>query len=63
MKNWELSFGFYSGVLLGFRTYKEGSKINHVLYIPFVDACLTLYNDQRFKQKDTFGYNNSYEVC
>ena len=33
MKNWELSFGFYPGILLGFRTYNEVKKNNHVLYI------------------------------
>ena len=33
MKDWELSFGFYPGILLGFRTYKETNKTNHVLYI------------------------------
>ena len=40
--NGELSFGFYPGILLGFRTYDEGDKSNHVLYIPFVDVCLTI---------------------
>ena len=45
MKKWELSFGFYSGILTVFRTYKEIEKTNHVLYIPFVDVCLTTYND------------------
>ena len=44
MKDWELSFGFYSGILLGFRTYREEEKSNHVLYIPFVDVCLTVHN-------------------
>ena len=63
MKNWELSFGFYSGILIGFRTYRETKKTNHVLYIPFADVCLTIYNDQRLKQKDTFGLNSSHEVC
>ena len=33
MKDWELSFGFYPGILLGFRSYKEVNKNNHVLYI------------------------------
>jgi len=42
-KNWELSFGYYPGILLGFRSYEEESKTNHVLYIPFVDVCFTLY--------------------
>ena len=63
MKNWELSFGVYPGIMIGFRSYKEIEKTNHVLYIPFVDACLTIFNDQRFKQKNTFGFNSSYEVC
>ena len=45
MKKWELSFGFYTGILLGFRSYQENNKSNHVLYIPFIDACLTIYND------------------
>jgi hypothetical protein len=43
IKNWEFSLGFYPGLLLGFRSYKERRKTNHVLYIPFVDACLTTY--------------------
>ena len=40
--NWELSFGFYPGILMGFRSYEEKNKTNHVLYLPFIDACLTL---------------------
>ena len=27
MKNWELSFGFYPGIMMGFRTYKEVKKL------------------------------------
>ena len=44
MKNkvWELSFGFYPGVLLGFRTYTEVNKVNHVFYLPFFDICLEI---------------------
>jgi hypothetical protein len=45
MNKWSLSFGFYPGVLLGFRTYNEKYKTNHVLYIPFIDVCLTVFND------------------
>ena len=45
MKNWELSFGFYPGILIGFRTYNEEDRDNHVLYMPLVDICLTVYND------------------
>ena len=41
-KDWEISFGFYPGFLIGFRSYEEQNRINHVLYIPFVDVCLTI---------------------
>ncbi len=41
-RDWELSIGTYPGIMLGFRTYKEVERTNHVLYIPFVDVCLTL---------------------
>ena len=44
MKDWSLSFGFYPGICLGFRTYKEIKRSNHVAYIPFVDVCLTVDN-------------------
>ena len=42
--DWELSIGFYPGVLLGFRSYPDtGNGVeNHVIYIPFVDLCLTI---------------------
>ena len=45
MKNCELIFGFYPGILIGFRTYQEEQKANHVIYIPLVDICFTVYND------------------
>ena len=41
-KDWELSVGIYPGILLGFRTYAEVNKSNHVLYLPFVDICLSI---------------------
>ena len=37
MKDWEFSIGFYPGMLIGFRTYVEVNKRNHVVYIPFID--------------------------
>ena len=45
MREWELSFGFYPGIVVGFRSYNEVGKSNHVLYVPFVDACLTFHHD------------------
>ena len=44
-KEWEISFGFYPGILLGFRTYNEKNKSNHVLYIPLMDICFTVHNE------------------
>ena len=43
MKDWELSFGTVPGLLFGIRTYQEDSRTNHVLYVGFLDACLTIY--------------------
>lgn len=47
MKDWELSMGFYPGIMLGFRSYADqGNGIeNHVIYIPFVDLCLTIIKE------------------
>ena len=42
MHKWELSFGFYPGILIGFRTYEQDDRNNHVLYFPFIDGCLTI---------------------
>ena len=41
---WDLSIGFYPGVLVGFRSYPNtGNGIeNHVVYLPFIDLCLTI---------------------
>ena len=39
---WEISLGLYPGVLLGFRSYIDKGVENHVLYIPFIDVCLTI---------------------
>jgi len=43
--NWELSIGLYPGVLIGFRTYPGEEYSTHVLYIPFIDVALTIFND------------------
>ena len=41
-KGWELSIGFYPGILLGVRSYITESFNEHVLYLPFVDLCLII---------------------
>ena len=43
--NWELSFGTYPGILFGMRTYREERKDNHVIYLGFLDICLTIFKD------------------
>tara|TARA_E500000331_G_scaffold246862_1_gene237274 strand:+ start:646 stop:789 length:144 start_codon:yes stop_codon:yes gene_type:complete len=45
--DWEFSMGFYPGVLFGLRTYKEQKRNNHVVYLPFVDFCLTTFKRKR----------------
>jgi len=42
---WELSFGTYPGFLIGIRSYVESYRTNHVLYLPLVDICLTIYKN------------------
>ena len=42
--NWNISIGFYPGVLLGIRSYDEEAITTHVLYLPFVDIALEIYN-------------------
>ena len=39
-KGWELSIGFYPGILLGIRSYINESYNEHVVYLPFIDICL-----------------------
>ena len=43
--NWELSFGTFPGLLFGMRTYREERKDNHVIYLGFLDVCLTIHKN------------------
>ena len=45
--DWEFSMGFYPGVLIGMRTYRERNRNNHVVYLPFVDFCLTTFKRKK----------------
>ncbi len=45
MTAWELSLGLYPGFLIGARSYDNNTTWEHVLYIPFVELCLTIYKD------------------
>lgn len=47
MKTWTLSLGLYPGILFGARTYENEESTQHVLYIPFVDICLEIFEPQQ----------------
>jgi|6_EtaG_2_1085325.scaffolds.fasta_scaffold26903_4 hypothetical protein len=54
MKGYELSIGFYPGLLIGMRSYaipEEPNRVDHVFYLPLVDLCLTIYKDEDIKVK------------
>ena len=43
-KTWEISIGFYPGILLGMRTYKTEEVTTHVFYLPFIDIAVVIEN-------------------
>lgn len=50
MKRFEISIGFYPGLLLGIRSYAvhgDNPKVNHVLYLPLIDLCITVYKNKK----------------
>ena len=63
--SWELTVGFYPGIIVGFRSYEQDDRNNHVLYIPFIDICLTvLKNTNESNQQRYFiRYYGAHEVC
>lgn len=40
---WEISIGFYKGILFGIRTYESEGFNTHVFYLPFIDVAITIY--------------------
>ena len=44
-KNWELTMGFYPGVIIGIRSYNQEDSVQHVIYLPFVDMCLEIFEN------------------
>ena len=44
LKQWELSFGLFTGLLFGYRSYPDivDNKVDHVIYLFIFDVCLTL---------------------
>tara|TARA_R110001632_G_scaffold185059_2_gene305260 strand:+ start:300 stop:446 length:147 start_codon:yes stop_codon:yes gene_type:complete len=41
-RGWWVELGIYPGILLGFRTYDQGSYMIHVLYFPFLELSLSI---------------------
>lgn len=46
MRNWELSIGLYPGILFGLRTYYSNVSDMWVLYVPFIELCLEVFNEE-----------------
>ena len=46
-RDWELSVGTIPGLVFGIRSYVETTRTNHVLYLLFIDVCLTIYNKRQ----------------
>ena len=42
---WEISFGLFTGILLGYRQYVDELqlKVDHVIYLGLFDCCISLY--------------------
>lgn len=40
---WAVSIGFYPGVLIGMRTYRNESLVSHVFYVPFFDIAVQIF--------------------
>lgn len=46
MKSWTISLGLYPGILFGARTYESEYSTQHVIYIPFIDICLEIFEPE-----------------
>ena len=47
MRNFQLTIGLYPGILLGIRTYPQPESTLHVLYLPLIDICLEIFNNEQ----------------
>jgi len=45
MKSWQLEIGLYPGILVGIRSNEQTTFKENVLYMPFVELILTVYDD------------------
>ena len=42
-KKWSISLGTYPGFLIGIRSYRYETVTTHVLYVPFIDIALEIF--------------------
>ena len=42
----EIGIGLYPGILFGIRSYVEKEYTQYVLYVPFIDICITVEHEQ-----------------
>jgi len=52
MRDFAITIGTYPGILFGIRSYNvhgESNRIDHVLYLPLIDICLTIYRNNKDK--------------
>ena len=52
MREWDLSIGFYPGILIGMRTYSNKNGVSHVFYLPLIDLCINVYNERTDINRD-----------
>jgi hypothetical protein len=45
MRKYELSIGFYAGILFGMRTYEYADATEYVFYLPFLDFSFYAYHN------------------
>ena len=49
---WDISIGFYPGILFGMRTYNNINGTSHVFYLPLIDLCIDIYNEREEPDRD-----------
>ena len=40
--DWNISIGFYPGLLIGMRTYYSEDYVQHVIYLPLIDIAIEI---------------------
>lgn len=46
MKEYQIFFGFYPGILLGIRSYHDSVSDIHVLYLPLIEFGIEIFHEE-----------------